>query len=156
MGRILALDVGTKRVGIALGDEETKLASPFDAFPKAQGRAESQIAALVATEQITKIIVGLPLSEDGSLNDQCLLVIRFCRRLKRRLNVPLLCVDEYLTSLESQEILGISGRKERQIRGSGAVDAMSAALILKSFFDSGLGFAVPDIEQDSDIDTSAD
>jgi putative Holliday junction resolvase len=145
LSRVIALDVGTKRVGVAFGDETTKVATPHDTFPKAQGRAESIIVALVEREQIGKVIVGLPLNEDGSLNEQCLLVIRFCRRLERRLNVPVLCVDEYLTSVESQEILGLSGKKERALRRTGEIDAMSAALILKGFLESGKGFEIPEV-----------
>lgn len=146
MGRVLGLDVGAKRVGVAIGDESTKVATPHDTFDRAQGRAESRLSELVTTENIDKIIIGLPLSEDGSLNEQCLLVIRFCRRLKRRLNVSLCCVDEYLTSLESQEILGLSGKKERARREGGSVDAVSAMLILKGYLeDPSSAFAVPEI-----------
>ena len=143
MSKILGLDVGTKRVGIALGDDTTSVATPIDAFDRAQGRAESQILTLVQSEQITTIVAGIPLSEDGSLNDQCLLVLKFCRRLKRRLNIPILYVDEYLTSLESQEILGLHGKRERAARGSGAVDAVSAMLILKSYFDTRSTVEIP-------------
>ena len=148
MGRVLGLDVGTKRVGVAIGDESTKVATPLDTFERAQGRAEARLSDTVSRENIDKIIVGLPLSEDGSLNDQCLLVIRFCRRLKRRLNVSIVCVDEYLTSLESQEILGLSGRKERARREGGSVDAVSAMLILKAYLDdASSAFAVPEIPE---------
>lgn len=129
---------------MALGDEETKVATPLDAFDRAQGRAEALLFELIGKEKIDKIIVGLPLSDNGSLNEQCLLVLRFCRRLKRRLNVPIFCVDEYLTSIESQEILGLSGKKERARRKGGSVDAVSAMLILKIYLDDPTSaFAVP-------------
>ncbi len=145
MTYVLGLDVGTKRVGVARGDERTKMASPLETYPKAQGKAEAKIVTLVEREDIRKIIVGLPLSENGDLNEQCLLVIRFCRRLKRRLNVPIFCVDEYLTSVESQEILGLSGKKERAVRALGTIDSVSAALILKTYLESGTCFEVPEI-----------
>lgn len=144
MSKIIGLDVGTKRVGVAIGDTETKFAAPLETFDRAQGRAEKRILELQGREEPSLVVVGLPVNDDGSLNDQCLLVLAFCRRLKRRLNVPLVYVDEYLTSLESQEILGLSGRRERAQRAAGSVDAMAAALILRSYLETGVVITVPE------------
>jgi len=143
VSKIIGLDVGKKRVGVAVGDTATKLASPLETFDRAQGRAEKRLLELQRREDPSLIVVGLPVNEDGSLNEQCLLVLSFCRRLKRRLNVPFVYVDEYLTSLESQEILGLSGRRERAQRSTGSVDAMAATLILRSYLETGVVIAVP-------------
>lgn len=144
LSRVIGLDVGIKRIGVAIGDTETKTASPLDTFDRAQGRAERRLRELVAREAPTAIVVGLPVSEDGSLNPQCAAILAFCRRLKRRLTIPLVYVDEYLSSLESREILGLSGRPGRAERARGEVDAVAAMVLLRGYLETGAVLDVPE------------
>jgi putative Holliday junction resolvase len=110
----IAIDVGTVRVGIArsiLG-----IVCPIMVLDRAQSRAEKEILALIVREKIDGIIIGLPLSEDGSENKQCIDVRSFANRLMKRTPIPIVFQDEYLTSLESD-----------------GHDAKAAALILQRF-----------------------
>lgn len=135
MGIFLGLDVGDKRVGAALCDELEILASPFATFDRAQGRAEQEILKVATEKSLAGLVVGLPLSEDGSKNEQCLKVENFCRRLKRRLNLDIFFVDEYASSLEAEAKLSKRSRL-RGSKGRAAIDAASAAIILQEFLDT--------------------
>ena len=81
---ILSLDVGDVRVGLAIMDEALRLPLPLGVVNRAQGEAERHILALCLERKVTKIVIGLPLSESGSENDQCLKVRNFARRLAQR------------------------------------------------------------------------
>jgi putative Holliday junction resolvase len=110
----IALDVGTVRVGVArsiLG-----IVYPLMVLDRAQSRAEKEILALICREKIDGIVVGLPLSDDGRENKQCLDIHTFTKRLRRRTPVPIVFQDEYLSSLESD-----------------GHDGKAAALILQRF-----------------------
>ncbi|MBX7144272.1 MAG: Holliday junction resolvase RuvX [Oligoflexia bacterium] len=142
MGVYLGLDVGDKRVGVALCDELEILASPFDTFDRAQGRAEQEILRLIAERRVVGLVVGIPLSEDGSSNEQCLKVENFCRRLKRRLNLDIFFVDEYASSLEAEAKLARSS-KQKGTRAKAAIDAAAAAIILQEFLNKRRQGQVP-------------
>ncbi len=134
MAAYLGLDVGDKRVGTALAESEVKLASPHLIFDRAGGKAEREIIRLVGERSVNQIVVGLPLNEDGSLNEQCLKVQNFCRRLQKRLSIEIVYVDEYLSTVESEEKLA---GKKRPPRGKGRqkLDAVSATIILQRYLD---------------------
>jgi putative Holliday junction resolvase len=110
----IALDIGKVRIGVArsvLG-----IISPLMVLERAQSRGEKEILALISQENIDGIIVGLPLSADGSENKQCLDVRAFTNRLKKRTSLPIVFQDEYLSSLETD-----------------GNDARAAALILQRY-----------------------
>lgn len=110
----IALDVGTVRIGVArsvLG-----IVYPLMILERAQSRAEKEILKLISKENIDGIVVGLPLSADGTENKQCTDVRAFIYRLKKRTYLPVVFQDEYLSSLESN-----------------GNDARAAALILQRY-----------------------
>jgi len=121
----MGLDVGDKRVGVSVSDPLLILASPLGTFPRAE--AEQRILKLVEEYHISKIIVGLPLNDDGTENEQCVKIKAFCRRLSRRTSVEIAYVDEYGSTCESKDLLKTGG-------GTTGVDAAAACLILERAF----------------------
>ena len=113
---ILSLDVGDRRVGTALSDNDEKFAYPHEGYERAGGRAEKEILHLIKDRQISVVVVGLPLGEHDERNEQCLKVEQFSRRIAKRAAVKLIFVDEYGSTEEAKERLLLSGRDERKIR----------------------------------------
>lgn len=136
MRKILALDVGDKRVGVAISTEGSGIASVFGCFERAGGRAEGEILRLIDKENVFRLVVGLPLSDDGAENPQCAKVRAFCKRIIKRSPVELTFVDEYLSSVEAEQRLRDEGRVDGRAISKGAIDEASAALILQSFLDN--------------------
>jgi putative Holliday junction resolvase len=91
---------------------------------------------LIKERNIELIVVGLPLNEDGSRNEQCSHVENFCRRLRKRVDIRLEFFDEYLSSMEAEEMIGGSRAKLREAREQGLIDSMAAAIILKNYLES--------------------
>ena len=120
---LLGLDVGDKRVGVALGWRSPSFARPAGMFLRNQGQAEDEILKLIEIRGISEVVVGLPLSDDGSENEQCERVRNFCRRLERRTSAKLHFIDEYGTSQESLDRLALGGRTERAVRREGRIDS---------------------------------
>ena len=129
---ILSLDVGDVRVGLAIMDEALRLPLPLGVVNRAQGEAERHILALCLERKVTKIVIGLPLSESGSENDQCLKVRNFARRLAQRTQVELQFIDEYYSSEEASERLREQGVSRPEV---GRVDALAATIILERYLD---------------------
>lgn len=132
-GPILGIDVGDKRVGVALGSAAPYFISPVATYARANGEAERELLELVEQRGVSLIIAGLPLGARGELNDQCSKVQKFCRRLQRRSTVQVQFIDEYASSIEAAEILD-SVRSLGNSPASG-VDAAAAAVILKRFLE---------------------
>ena len=132
--RYLGLDVGDRRIGMALSDETATLASPLPTFVRVGPRQDvRRIAELVRVHEAGGVVVGLPLNMDGTRGPQAEKVLGFCEALRARTAVPVLARDERLTSVEAEEILSSRGvaRKDRK----GRVDALAATLILQEYLD---------------------
>lgn len=132
MERILGIDVGDKRVGVALSDPLGRCASPQPTLLRAGGKAEAQILNILQEYGIKLLVVGMPFGADGSRNGQCEKVENFCRRLRKRANVEIVYVDEHLSSEEAKERLQASGVKSFSKED---IDATAATLILQSYLD---------------------
>ena len=134
---ILGLDVGDKRVGVAIAHSEIGVPTPLAAFERGGGEAERNIISLVKERGVGLIVVGLPLGEENELNEQCRKIEKFCRRLRNRIPVRIGYVDEYASSVEASERLSRSPSSNmRKSLGKGAVDAMSAVIIIESYLSS--------------------
>ena len=132
--RYLALDVGERRIGVALSDETATLASGLETVTRTGGRRDfAAIADLVSRHRPEAVIVGLPLNMDGSAGAQAEKVRTFVEGLKRRVSVPFVERDERLTTVEANEILRKSGVAWAQ-RGA-LLDKVSATVILQEFLD---------------------
>lgn len=126
--RYLGIDFGEKKVGLALGDNETKLATPLEVIPGGDDLA-GRIAELVRAEGIDEIVIGVP-GEAGDFHDgtQAKKVRGFIEELKGMIEAPIYTVDEQFTTAESR-------RLEEEYGATAPEDALAAMLILQSYFD---------------------
>ena len=134
-GRILCVDYGHKRLGLAISDELGVTAQPLGKIE--EEAAEDQLKAVekaVAENAVSEIVVGLPLTMKGHVSRSASRVIAFARDLNKRLCIPVVTWDERLSTKESEQILIQAGmsRSERK----GVVDSVAAAVILQSYLDA--------------------
>ena len=133
--RVLGLDVGDRRIGVALSDETGLLASPLPTLERVGPRKDLKaIAALVRDRGAGEIVVGLPYNMDGSVGPQAEKVRAFAEALAPVARVPVRYWDERLTTVEAEQIL-IERDVSRQ-RRKGLVDQVAAVLILQSYLDA--------------------
>ena len=133
--RILALDHGTKRIGVALSDELKMIAQPLE-FIEAEPFADFlvRLKELIRTKEVELILVGMPRNMDGSYGEAASKVREFVAVLKETVTVPLRLWDERLTSTQANRLL-IAGNVRRGDRKE-KVDKMAAAILLQSYLDS--------------------
>jgi len=140
--RILALDVGERRVGVAVSDPTGTIARPLYAIRRAS-RAEdfAAIADLVEEYQAEAVVVGQPLSLDGHAGPQARRVARYADALAESLTVPVIPSDERFSTARADEILRETRgeRAKRRARANGEIDAIAAAVILQRYLDSERG-----------------
>jgi putative Holliday junction resolvase len=133
--RILALDPGTKRIGVALSDELGWTAQPLETFERRSVEADiAHIRDLVKEHEVGEVVVGLPLRLDGRAGPEAEEAERFRGKLAEALPVPVVAWDERLTSRSAEDLL-IQANVSRKKR-KGAVDRIAAALILQSYLAS--------------------
>ena len=133
-GTVLAFDFGTKRIGVAVGTTEVAIANPLGAIEaEANAVRFAAIDAFVKEWQPVMLVVGRPRHDDGSPHETARLAERFARRLRERFRLPVVFVDETLSSAEAESRLREARTRERR---KADLDAMSAAVILQSFLDS--------------------
>jgi len=129
--RILGLDIGDRRIGVALSDPQGILASPLTIIERSDEQAGIKaIVDIVTQKEVGRIIVGLPLSMDGSIGEQAKKVEVFIRELSDHTEVPIEFRDERLTTLSAKRLMR-DVRKSQKMKD----DAVAAALILQSYLD---------------------
>lgn len=133
--RMLGLDVGERRIGVAVCDEEERLAFPLTVIERrGAARDFAEIDRLLKQERAGLLVVGLPLSLDGSIGPQARLVQEFVQRLEQQADVPVETWDERLSSAEAERhLLAMDESRERRRQRR---DAVAAAIILQSYLDS--------------------
>ena len=132
--RILALDHGTKRIGVAVSDETKTIAQPPEYIPAEPFAGFlTRLKLLLAEKEIDLILLGLPRNMDGSYGPAAQKVGAFAAVLKTAVTVPVKMWDERLTSVMANRIL-IQGRVRRDKRKE-KVDKMAAAILLQSYLD---------------------
>ena len=135
MNRILGIDYGERRIGLAISDSLQIIATPLDVIDrKKTPQYISIIEKIVIQRKISKIVVGLPITMKGSISKQTELTILFIESLKKSLEVPVYTVDERLSSKEAKRILIIKGVKTGHNKSS--VDLIAAGIILQEYLDS--------------------
>ena len=132
--RILALDHGTKRIGIAVSDELKVIAQPLE-FVRASPLDSflTRLRQLIVEKEVELILVGLPRNMDGSFGPAAQKVEEFVNWLKQSVTVPIKTWDERLTSVQANRLL-IQADVRRQARKE-KVDKMAAAILLQSYLD---------------------
>jgi putative holliday junction resolvase len=139
VGRILALDLGTRRIGVALSDPEATIASPLETLPAAGAqlsarRSLEQIAALCRRHDVARVVVGWPRNMDGSRGPAAQQAEAFAARLRAALAVPVDLWDERLSTAAAERMLieaGTRRDKRREVR-----DRVAASLILQAYLDA--------------------
>lgn len=130
----MGLDVGDKRIGIALSDESAIIASPKETLERRGNRKDiAHLLELARREDVAEILVGLPLSLDGSEGPQAQKVTRFIEALKAATDLPVTTWDERLSTVGAERTLlegDVSRAKRKQ-----TIDRVAAALILQGYLD---------------------
>jgi len=133
--RILALDHGTKRIGVAISDEMKMIAQPIEYIP-AEPFAEflARLKNLLHEKEVELVLVGLPRNMDGSYGPAALKVQEFVAVLKGAIATPVKTWDERLTTAQANRFLlqGNVSRKDRKEK----VDKLAAAILLQSYLDN--------------------
>ena len=134
--RSLGLDIGDKRIGIALSDPGGILASPFTIINReGDGAAIEAIVEIVVQQQVKQIVVGLPRSMNGSLGKQADKVRAFTEKLCSHTEVPVVFRDERLTTVSAKRLMQAVNAKKTKRKAQD--DAIAAALILQGYLDEG-------------------
>jgi len=153
-GRVLAIDYGRRRLGLAVSDEGRMIARPLDTLVRVNRRADlSRLRRIVREQDVAQLVVGLPLRLDGTAGEMAEEAQAFAARVGKAVRLPVALVDERLTSWEASEGLEASPGKESfggSRRGGGdaarergaaskahrtpdGVDSLAAALILEEY-----------------------
>ena len=145
LGRVLAIDIGSKRVGLAISDEMRLSVRTLPALPRTPWkRLLGSLADLCGEFDVRTIVLGLPLRLDGSEGDAALEARRVARNLELSLKLPLILQDERLTSKAAEQALRADGLNVAEIAEK--VDSEAASIILSDFLASqSEGSARPDV-----------
>jgi putative Holliday junction resolvase len=140
--RTLAIDLGSKRVGLALGDSNSKLATPFGVLTiSTPQQALDAVGRVARDEWVEQLVVGVPLNMDDSLGPQAKQAIEWGRQLGARTGLAVVFIDERLSSFAAEQQLvdrKRSGEKLTRGRKKKQLDALAAALFLQQFLDGTL------------------
>ena len=137
--KLLALDVGDRRVGVAVSDLAGLIATPLEVIQRSSKKQDfSRIARLVREHSVEKLVVGHPLNADGSAGPQALRVERYATALSEALKleglgVQVIMWDEYGSTQRAQALLIGAGRRAKDRRQR--LDAAAAAVILQDYLD---------------------
>ena len=133
--RLMGLDVGDRRIGVALSDEGAIIASPHSTIERRGEKKDVlQLAEMARREEVSEILVGMPFSLDGSMGPQAEKVGRFVEALRGATAIPVTTWDERLTTVSAERALleaDVSRAKRRLV-----IDRVAAALILQSYLDA--------------------
>jgi putative Holliday junction resolvase len=134
MSRFLGLDIGDKRIGIAISDETLTLARPLATLTRASKREDfEKVKAICVEQQIEKIICGLPKTLRNEEGPQAQRVRRYADQLADAIGLPIEFWDERFSSVDAAERLT---QASRQKRAKGDIDSAAAAIILQGYLDS--------------------
>jgi len=132
--RILALDPGTKRIGVALSDELGWTAQPLETFERKSLAADiAHINELVRRHEVREIVIGMPVQMNGRVGPAAQSAQQFLEAVQAAVGIPVIAWDERLTTKAAEQMLieaDVSRRKRK-----GAVDRVAAALLLKSYLE---------------------
>ncbi len=133
--RVLALDVGDRRVGLAISDPTGLLASPLGAVERGPSDVQD-IIQVVTDNGATSIVVGMPLTLAGESGAQAAKVRQFIRELRSATDIPVVTVDERLSTVQARRLLTDMRGGRGSGRDRGHIDASAAAVILQSYLDA--------------------
>jgi putative holliday junction resolvase len=133
--RVLALDYGSRRIGVALSDPTRTLARPLPFLPaQADGKLAREIAALARKEEVSLILLGLPRHMNGELGEAAEKVKAFAEALRQATAIPIEFIDERLSTVQAGRQLHESGKNTRKQRG--LIDSEAATVLLQGYLDA--------------------
>lgn len=132
MARVLGIDIGSVRVGLAVSDPDGVLATPLDVVPR--DGATAAIADRTRELEVDEVVVGIPLRMDGSHGPEADAAEDFAMTLEGLLGLPVARWDERLSTKEAERAMRASGANSRKQRG--VVDKVAAAMVLQAFLDN--------------------
>jgi putative Holliday junction resolvase len=139
--RILGIDLGRVRIGVAISDELGLLAHPLETIPAASGAAR-RIAEIVREKKVERVVVGLPRHMNGTVGEGAVEALAFAKELRALVPCEIVTWDERLTTSAAHRALRESGRKTRHTRQ--VVDQIAAQMILQGYLDSLPANVIPD------------
>ncbi len=142
--KLLGLDIGDKRIGVAFGDTELRIATPVDVFVRTNFDRDAQrIAGYMREYAADKIVAGLPRNTDGTVGPQALATQAFAERAAQTIRAPLVLWNEHLTTVEANRQMQAQDRPSRKTSGPRrakktrrSLDAVAAAIILQDYMDA--------------------
>jgi|TARA_B110000263_G_scaffold247835_1_gene261478 putative Holliday junction resolvase len=130
---ILSIDYGERRIGFAIGNSNRKIATPLSVIQNVSlDSVIENIIQVVKNYEIDSIIIGIPLNEDSTESMQATRVRDFCSKIKKKINLTIMGVDERFTSVNSEKLLldlDMSRKKRKKY-----IDSIAATIILQSYF----------------------
>jgi len=133
-GRVLAIDYGRKRVGLALSDEMRLTARPAETLVRTNRRDDvRRLRDVVRKNGVRQIVVGYPVRLDGSAGEMAEEAARFAKRIQKELGLPVEMVDERLSSWKAEETLAATEGTRK--KGETGFDAVAAAVILRDYLE---------------------
>lgn len=138
MARVLAVDYGERRVGLALSDPTAVIASPLPTLTRRKGKRPpvAPIARLAQEHEAAEIVVGLPLTLDGDDSDWTREVREFAAALADRTGLPVALQDERMTSVRAERAVRSLGLSKQKREEKERIDAAAAVLILQAYLDT--------------------
>src|SRR5713101_2956099 len=134
-GRVLAIDYGRRRIGLALSDPLGLTAQPLETLARTNRRGDlRRLGEIVRQHEVRRIVVGHPLNLDGTSGEMAAEAMQFATRIEKQLRLPVELVDERLSSWEAEQMLAA----ERTVSGkrrAGDVDPLAAAVILRDYLE---------------------
>ncbi len=132
-GKILAIDYGDKRVGVAISDYNKEIAFPRD-FLENNNQVIDHLRDIIEEEEVIKVILGLPLEMSGQQGESALKAMEFGRKLMRQVTVPVEFFDERLTTKQASDKLSAMGVKQKEQKQG--IDSASAQVMLEAYLNS--------------------
>jgi putative Holliday junction resolvase len=134
--RVLGIDLGERRIGLAVSDEDGRIAFPAGSLVR-KGRKTDfpALCALIAERGIGRAVVGLPLHMSGRAGPEADAARRFAAELAAAAQIPVDTLDERWTSVAAERSLAESGRRTVERRGKGVVDEVAATLLLSTYLE---------------------
>ena len=133
--RVLGVDLGSKRIGLAVSDEAGEIAFPAGTLnSRGRRRDISALRELIAERGIGRAVIGLPIHMDGRRGPEAEKAIQFASELSKAASIPVETLDERWTSQEAERLMqGTSKKRRREKRNKGSVDELAASILLRTY-----------------------
>jgi putative holliday junction resolvase len=133
--RVLSLDVGEKRIGIAISDSQASIAQPLKLYQRGSLAQDiEEVKKLVQEHDVTRIVCGLPKNLDGTIGKKAETIVEFAKKLEQKTNVPVDLWDERFSTDEAHRIFDMHEYKHKKRKPY--IDMMAAQIILQGFLDA--------------------